>query len=121
MNLVVLALQLLSAVAFAGYGAAILLTDHMVVEFERYGLSRWRTLVGLLELTGALGLAAGYWFRPVGAAAALGLSLLMLLGILSRWRVEDSLLSTIPALVLLLLNLWVAGHHLGWTSSPSSA
>ena len=94
--------------AFLGYGLACLFSNHMVAEFERCGLSRMRRLTGALEVLGALGLAAGYFSRPIGMAAAIGLTLLMVLGVITRVRVGDTLLATMPALVLLMMNAFVA-------------
>ena len=45
----------LSAVAFLFYGIVCVSTSHMKVEFERYGLARFRVLVGVLECLG------GHW------------------------------------------------------------
>ena len=99
----------LSAIAFLFYGIACLSTPRMKVEFERYGLARYRSLVGALECLGALGLLVGYFNRPVLVMAAAGLSLTMLLGIATRIRIGDSLALTLPAIVLLILNAFVLG------------
>jgi hypothetical protein len=96
-----------SAVAFLGYGIACIASSHMKVEFQRYGLARFRTLVGLLECLGALGLLVGHFHRPVLVLAAAGLSLTMLMGIATRVRLRDSLWQTMPAIVLLVLNAFV--------------
>ncbi len=105
-------LRLLSAAAFLFYGVACLATDHMVAEFERYGLARFRVLTGCLEVAGGAGLLVGIWFPPVGVAAALGLSLLMLLGVATRVRIRDSLLMTMPAFVLFAVNLFLFTYAL---------
>ncbi len=97
----------LSIGAFLFYGAACLVTPRMILEFERYGLARFRRLVGALQLLGAFGLLAGFAFRPLLIAAAGGLSLLMLLGVATRIRIRDSLLQTLPALVFFALNGFV--------------
>jgi hypothetical protein len=70
----------------------------MKAEFERYGLARFRILVGVLECLGALGLLVGYFNRPVLVLAAAGLMLTMLLGIATRIRIGDSLVRTLPAI-----------------------
>ena len=101
----------LSIVAFLGYGVACLTTTHMVAEFERFGLARYRRLVGTLELLGGLGLMFGYWVRPLLILSAAGLTLLMLLGVWTRFRIRDSAKETAPAALFLLLNgfvLWYA-------------
>jgi uncharacterized membrane protein YphA (DoxX/SURF4 family) len=99
----------LSAIAFLFYGIVCLSTSHMKAEFERYGLARFRILVGILECLGALGLLVGYFNRPVLVLAAAGLMLTMLLGIATRIRIGDSLVRTLPAIVLLILNAFVLG------------
>ncbi len=112
MDLAFEAARAVSLLAFLGYGLACLCSDHMVAEFERFGLARMRRLTGALEVLGALGLAGGYVFPVVGVAAAVGLTLLMVLGVATRVRVGDSFLATSPALVLLALNAFVA--TVGW-------
>ena len=99
----------LSAVAFLFYGIACLVSPRMEVEFERYGLARFRRLIGALECLGALGLLAGQFNRPVLVLAAAGLVLTMLMGIATRIRIGDSLAKTLPAIVLLVLNAFVLG------------
>ena len=99
----------LSAVAFLFYGVVCLLSPRMEVEFQRYGLARYRMLVGALEFLGAIGLLVGYFNRPVLIVAAAGLALTMLMGIATRIRVGDSLVQTLPAIVLLIMNAFVLG------------
>jgi len=84
----------------------------MVTEFERFGLTRYRRLVGTLEVLGALGLLASYWYPPLLALSAGGLALLMVLGVWTRIRIRDSAVETVPALMFCLLNAFVAWHAL---------
>ena len=100
-------LRALSIGAFLFYGLSCLFSNGMVDEFERFGLSRFRRLTGALELLGALGLLAGYFFTPLAIAAAGGLTLLMILGVATRIRVRDPLLVTLPAILLLAVNLYI--------------
>ena len=97
----------LSILAFLGYGLVCLFSDHMAGEFERFGLSRFRRLTGLLEVLGGIGLLASYAIPPLAILASAGLTLLMVLGVLTRVRVRDSFLETLPALVLGALNLYI--------------
>jgi len=94
----------LSAAAFLFYGPACLFSAHLVAEFERYGLARFRVLVGSLETAGALGLVAGWWFPPLQIAAAAGLAALMLCGLWARWRIRDRWYAMLPALILGAVN-----------------
>lgn len=97
-----------SVLLFLGYGLVVLFADGMVEEFERFGLSRFRRLTGTLEVLGAIGLAVGYLLPWVAVLSATGLAVLMLLGVGVRVRVRDSILETLPAVVLLVLNAWIA-------------
>lgn len=105
-------LKIVSIGAFLSYGAACLFSDAMVAEFERFGLSKFRRLTGALEVLGALGLLAGYWIAPLVPAASGGLVLLMALGVITRVRVRDSVIETLPALALLLVNLLIFWHSM---------
>lgn len=97
----------LSISLFLYYGAANLLANGMVAEFERFGLSRFRRMTGVLELLGALGLAVGLFLPPIAVVSAGGLSLLMALGVAARIRVGDAMLETLPAAVLGVMNLFI--------------
>lgn len=98
-------LAALSAAAFLFYGLACLFSAKLVAEFERYRLARFRALVGSLEVAGALGLIAGWWFPPLQTAAAAGLFALMICGLWARWRIRDPLYAMLPAFLLAVVNL----------------
>jgi len=106
-------LAAVSAAAFLFYGPACLFSPKLVAEFERYRLGRWRALVGSLELAGALGLIAGWWFAPLQAAAAAGLFVLMLCGLWARWRIRDPWYAMLPAFILAVVNLAIVWRALG--------
>lgn len=107
----------LSIVAFLYYGLAVLFSNAMAEEFDRYGLSRFRKLTGALEVLGAVGLIAGYWVPGLTAAAAGGLTLLMAAGVVVRFRSGDSPAQALQAFAMLVVNLFIfvyairfAGH-----------
>ena len=54
---------LLTAIAFLVYGLCCIFSGHMVVEFERYRLARFRMLTGYLQILGALVLLPAYLQR----------------------------------------------------------
>jgi DoxX-like family len=103
----------LSVVVFLLYGLACLFADGMKAEFERFGLSRLRLLTGALEVLGALGLVAGQFLHQLVILSAGGLTLLMLLGVFTRVRLRDSLLQTLPAGLLMVMNAYITWHALG--------
>ncbi len=107
MEITVQAARIVSILAFFFYGFSCTFSDGMVAEFERYGLSRMRRLIGVLEILGAAGLLLGYLFPPLVILASGGLSLLMFLGILTRMRIQDPLPAMLPAFVLMVANLLI--------------
>jgi uncharacterized membrane protein YphA (DoxX/SURF4 family) len=103
----------LSALLFLYYGLSCLFSDGMMAEFQRFGLSPFRRLTGSLEVLGALGLLAGFLLPLFTLLASAGLALLMLLGVFTRIRVGDSVLETLPAVILLGMNVFIFLYALG--------
>lgn len=97
-------LTVTSGLAFLIFGSLCMFSSKMQVEFERYHLSKFRTLVGWLEVLGGLGVLVGHRWPPLMVFSAAGLALLMLLGIGVRIKIRDSVLQTLPASVLFLVN-----------------
>lgn len=102
-----------SVVLFLYYGLSCLFTNGMAAEFERFGLARLRLLTGTLEILGALGLIAGQFIPGLVIVSAGGLALLMAMGIFTRVRVGDSLAQTVPAGILLAVNVFIVWHAVG--------
>lgn len=116
MHLVYQASTLVSVLLFLGYGIVCLTANGMAAEFERFGLRRYRMLTGALEVLGALGLVVGQWLPPVLVLSAGGLTLLMILGVVTRIRVGDSLVEMLPAAILGSMNLFIVLVAVGLVS-----
>jgi uncharacterized membrane protein YphA (DoxX/SURF4 family) len=93
-----------SALAFFYYGSETLFANPPRGEFERYGMPRVRVFVGSMQLLGAAGVAIGIFVTPLGAAAAGGLTLMMLLGLAARYKIHDGPRLMVPAGSLAVLN-----------------
>jgi len=76
-------------------------------EFKRFGLEKFGTITAILELLGAVGLLVGLRYNVVLLVSSGGLSLLMLLGIIVRIKVNDRFWVLLPALIFMLLNLLI--------------
>jgi hypothetical protein len=76
----------------------------MKIEFKRFGLEKFGALVAVLEILGALGLLLGISLPLILLISSGGLTILMLLGVLVRIKMKDSLLISTPAAVYMLLN-----------------
>lgn len=100
-------LVIVSSIVFITYGLLCLLSNHMLEEFERYGLSKFRNLTGVLEVLGGMGILVGLFFKPLLLFAAGGLTILMFLGVITRIRVSDPVIEIVPAFILLLLNGYI--------------
>lgn len=98
---------LVSAVLFLVYGLLCLFSWGMREEFERYGLSRFRRVTGALEVVGGVGLLVGLLVTEIMLVASGGLAMLMVLGVIARVRVRDPILETLPASILLVMNVFV--------------
>jgi hypothetical protein len=101
-------LIIFSALSFVGYGVTCIGSAYMKREFARYRLARQRVLVGALQLAAALGLLAGLSLPWLGQAAAAGLALMMLVGVVVRCRIKDSLVQMSPALLYMFLNAYLS-------------
>ncbi|MBT3447936.1 MAG: hypothetical protein HOC28_04960 [Bacteroidetes Order II. Incertae sedis bacterium] len=108
MNLIYHVLSVLTSTLFIFYGASCLWSAAMKAEFERFGLSRYRVLSGVLEILGALGLALGFFLPSLRVAAASGLALLMVLVVVRRVQQRDSFGELFPALLFAVITLWIA-------------
>ncbi len=100
-------LILLSSLSFLGYGISYFISPQMKIEFKRFGLEKVGALTAVLELLGAVGLLVGLKNQLILLIAAGGLSLLMFLGVVVRIKVKDSFLISLPALLFMILNLYI--------------
>ncbi len=102
MNIVLITI---SSLLFILYGLLCINTNHMVEEFDRYGVSKFRTLVGYLELLGGLGQLLGYFYlEPLFILATSGLVVLMCMAVVLRLRLKDPYIQISPAAGLLVIN-----------------
>jgi hypothetical protein len=100
-------LTIVSALAFLYYGLIILFSPRLKAEFKRLGKSKFRPLIGALQIAGACGLAVGLVSPVIGVLAAFGIATLMLLGVYIRVRNRDSILQTMPAFFYLCMNAYI--------------
>jgi uncharacterized membrane protein YphA (DoxX/SURF4 family) len=79
----------------------------MVADFQRFGLPNLRVLTGVLEMLGGVGLLVGLKWRPAALISSAGLTLLMLIAFGVRLKMRDSVIQSMPSLLLMLLNLFL--------------
>lgn len=101
-------LLIVCALSFLGYGLSCLFSPHMVAEFQRYGLSDYRRMTGILQLLAAAGLALGLALPLLGGIAAAGLALQMACGLGVRIKIGDPWFKCLPAATYMLMSGWLA-------------
>ena len=99
--------EFFSAISFIIYGILSFRSNIMKSEFKRWGISKFRFIVGCAQLTGGFGLVIGYYFQIMTLISSFGLALLMLLGFILRLTVKDGVIKSIPAFFYLLVNLYI--------------
>lgn len=107
MPLITIIAQAISILLFLWYGLACLFSSMMVAEFIRYQLPHLRVLTGLLQIAGSLGIIAGHFYRPILLLSAGGLAVMMLIALITRFRVGDPLYLAVPSFCLCVLNLFI--------------
>jgi len=76
-------------------------------EFKRFGLEKFKTLTGILEILGGIGLLVGLKYPFILSASSGGLFVLMILAVRLRFKLKDSFAESLPAVILMLLNLYI--------------
>jgi len=113
METFIIILQGASGLAFLGYGVACLCFGGMKAEFERYGLTEFRRWIGCLEILGGLGLWLGFYVTAFSILASAGLAVLMIIGVLVRWRLRDTWVQMAPAMLLGGVNMLIFLYRSG--------
>lgn len=101
------AAQAISIIAFAWYGMGCFLSEPMVKEFERYRIGSLRVLTGILQVSAAIGLVIGHFYRPLLLLSAAGLAMMMFFAVVTRIRIRDPWYAAIPASSLFALNIFI--------------
>jgi len=98
---------LTSSLSFFAYAISYFIAPKMKEEFKRFGLEKLGLTVIVLEILGALGLLVGLKFNLILLISSLGLSLLMLAGVLVRIKIKDTIWISLPAFFYMVLNGFV--------------
>ena len=79
----------------------------MIGEYERWGFSKKRKLIGTCQLLGGIGLLLGLKYNLFVITSSLCLAAMMLFAVLVRIRVRDGFLQTLPAIGYMALNAYI--------------
>lgn len=81
----------ISGLSFIFYGISRFDSPHIISEFKRFGLDRFALTAMILEVLRRFGLLVGLISNAILKISSGGLFLLMLLGLMMRIEVKDSL------------------------------
>lgn len=109
MFIVTLILSVLLAVGFVMAGVSkIRRAEPVTGTLVALGVGpQFQTVIGALEVAGAIGIVAGLWLQPLGVIAAVGLALLMLSAVVWHIRAKDSIRDSMGAIVLFAVSVIV--------------
>ena len=97
-------LSFFSGISFIFFGLACFYSSVFINEFYRYGLSEYRTIIGFFQLLGGIGSIVGVFDKRILIISSLGLSVMMLLGVVVRIKINDTIIQTLPAIIYLIVN-----------------
>jgi hypothetical protein len=106
MNLATICI-VISSLSFLAYAYSYFTKPQMKKEFKRFGLEKIGLTTVILEIIGAVGLIIGLKFNAILMLSSLGLSLLMLAGLLVRIKLKDSIWISLPAFGFMILNAYI--------------
>jgi len=107
MNLWIEIAEWTSIIFFAWYGLSCFFMKRMTAEFERYRLGKLRRLVGLLQIDASIGILIGHYSQVILLISSGGLTVMMFLAVLTRFRIRDPWYMAIPAFLFFALNLFI--------------
>ena len=68
-------------------------------------MSEYRQIVGFFELLGGIGCIIGIFDKRILMLSTIGLSVMMILGVTVRIKINDTFIQTLPALLYFILNV----------------
>lgn len=98
---------LISSLSFYLYVASYFTSPQMKNEFKRFGLEKLGLLTIILEFLGASGLIFGLLVNTFLIISSFGLAILMLLGLIVRIKLKDSIWVSLPAAFYMGLNTFI--------------
>ena len=98
---------LISSLSFYAYVASYFMSSHMKNEFKRFNLEKIGLLTIILEFVGATGLLVGLKYNPILMISSVGLSIMMLCGLIVRLKLKDNIWISLPAIFYMCLNIYI--------------
>lgn len=83
-------------------------TKYTKIKFEQLRVPRYfRYVTGFVQFLGGMFMLSSVWYSEIAILGGIWIAVIMLVGIVLRIRSGESILSTIPAIIIGLLSLTV--------------
>ena len=89
------------------YGIIALIHPFYSTEFVRYGFGDYRVHIAVFQSLLGIGVLLGFYYTNIGKYAALLIAILMGAALATRVYIGDDALQSTPALMYLILNLYI--------------
>ena len=94
-----------SVVSFIIYGLTSFYSSRLISEFNRWGFGKYRILIAYLQLLASIGLIIGMLFEPfLLTIVSFLLFLMMIVAMITRIKIKDTIINTIPSVFYAILN-----------------
>ena len=97
-------LVLISSFSFLYYSASSIFSKNMIAEYSRWGLTKSRKLISLLQFFAGIALIIGFYNIKLLTLTSFLLTIMMICAVIVRIKIKDSFLATLPAIFYALLN-----------------
>ena len=99
-----LTILLFSEIPFLFYGIRSFYSSRMILEYERWGYKKFRTIIALLQILGGTGLLIGFFFNLLLPLVSALLMIMMIIAVFVRIRIKDNIINLLPAILYAVLN-----------------
>ena len=94
----------ISALSFLYYGINSFISKKMVLEYKRWSFASKRYLIAFSQIFASVGLILGFYYNFLTIIFSFLLFLMMIGAMITRFRVKDSFLNTLPSIFYAILN-----------------
>ena len=105
--IIIFCLVLFSAASFLYYGINSLFSNKMILEYERWGFSNHRKIIAILQISASFGLIIGLYYKYILSIVSFSLFLMMFVAMITRIKVNDSIIKTLPSVFYALVNFLI--------------
>lgn len=93
-----------SAFSFIIYAVMSFFSSRLISEYQRWGYSKSRPLIAYLQLLGSIGLFLGIYYPFCLTIVSFLLFLMMIVAMITRLKIKDTALNTLPSIFYAVLN-----------------